>query len=203
MAGRSPVRLFDGAVIEGEQLADPQMPLYTGVLQILNAGGTLSRLEELPEPVRGGNQDGLIWSRGDYSGSLEGKGIFIVHNPAFDPVKYEASRTALENGLFGDGYDPAYSHLDPNKQPARLDLSIGGAFSGVIIADAVGSATTQFTLTGALITLIRSPLAVTALSPLRIIGSRAAIESSGRGALSRQVGFRPVAMTSEPSDQCP
>ena len=203
LAGRSTARLFEGAAIEGEQLSDPQMPLYTGVLQILNAGGTISRLADLPEPSSGGPLDGLFWSRGNFSGPLDGKGILIVHNPAFDPEKHEASRVALEEGERVEGYDPAYSHLDPSRQPARLDIQAGGAFDGVIIADVIGDATTRFTLTGALITLTRSPLAVTGSSPLRIIGSRAAIDRSGRGALRHRVGFRPVAVTSERLDQCP
>jgi hypothetical protein len=100
-------------------------------------------------------------------------------------------------------YDPAYSHLDPSRQPARLEIISGGSFSGVIITDMVGGAAAPFTLTGALVTLIRSPLALTASSPLRIIGSPAAIERSGRGALRHRVGFRPVTVTSEQPDACP
>jgi len=203
VAGRSPPRLFAGAVLEGEQVADPRLPLSTVVLEILNAGGTLPRLDDLPEPIVGDSRDGLFWSRGDYSGPLDGRGVFIVHNPAFDPVKYEASRIALQEGVPGEGYDPAYSHLDPLRQPARLDIPVGGAFDGVIIADVLGGATARFTLTGALVTLTRSPLAVAASSPLRIIGSRAAIARSGRGALRHRVDFRPVPPTLESLDQCP
>jgi len=203
VAGWSPVRLLAGAVLEGEQVADPRLSLFTGVLEILNAGGTLPRLDELPEPIAGGSRDGLFWSRGDYSGPLDGRGIFIVHNPAFDPIKHEASRIALEGGVPGEGYDPAYSHLDPVRQPARLDIPAGGAFDGVVIADVLGGVTAGFTLTGALITLTRSPLTVSASSPLRINGSRAAIARSGRGALRHRVGFRPVPPTAESPDQCP
>jgi len=203
LAGRSPVRLFTGAVIDGELTLDPRPPLPADVLLILNPGGTLSRLEDLPEPSRGGNLAGLLWSRGDYSGPLNGQGIFIVHNPDFDPVRHEASRIAIEDGVPGEGYDPAYSHLDPSRQPARLEIISGGSFSGVIIADRVGSAAAPFTLTGAFVTLTRSPQAITASWPLRIIGSRAAVESSGRGALRHRVGFRPVTVASERLDECP
>jgi hypothetical protein len=203
LTGRNPVRLFDGAVIDGGISPDPQPPLPTEVLRILNPGGTLSRLEDLPEPSRGVNPEGLFWSRGDYSGHLDGKGIFIVHNPAFDPVKHEASRIALEEGVLVEVYDPVYSHLDPSRQPARLEIVSGGSFSGVIIADVVGSAMAPFTLTGALVTLTRDPLALTASSPLRIVGSPAAIERSRRGALRHRVGFRPVTVTSEQPDACP
>jgi len=203
LSGRGPVRLFDGAVIEGEPAPDPQPPLPTEVLRILNPGGTLSRLEDLPEVSTGANLEGLVWSRGDYSGPLDGKGILIVHNPAFDPVKHEASRIAIEEGVLVEDYDPVYSHLDPSRQPARLEIISGGSFSGVIIADMVGSATDRFTLTGALVTLTHSPLALTASSPLRIIGSRAAIERSGRGAVRHRVGFRPITVASERLDECP
>jgi hypothetical protein len=198
-----PVRLNDGAVIDGELAPVPRPPLPDDVLRILNPGGTLPRLEDLPEPSRGGDPEGLVWSRGDYSGPLDGKGILIVHNPAFDPAKHEASRIAIEDGVLVEDYDPAYSHLDPSRQPARLEMNSSGSFSGVIIADMVGSATAPFTLTGALVTLTRSALALTASSPLRIIGSRAVIGRSGRGALSVRIGFRPVTAISEWPHQCP
>lgn len=203
LSGGSPVRLFDGAVIDGDIAPDPQPPLPGEVIRFLSPGGTLSRLKDLPEPSPGGKPEGLLWSRGDYSGPLDGKGILIVHNPDFDPAKHEASRIAIEAGVLAEGYDPVYSHLDPSRQPACLEIISGGAFSGVIIADRVGSATAQFTLTGALVTLTRSPLVVTASSPLRVVGSRVAVERSGRGALRHRVGFRPVTVTSERLDECP
>ncbi len=202
LAGRNPARLFDGAVIDGECTLDPVMPLPADVLRLLNAGGTLPRLEDLPEPPASGTLNGVAWSRGDYSGPLDGRGILVVHNPAFDPVKHEASRLAIEAGVFVEDRDPAYSPLDPSRQPARLEILIGGSFSGLIIADRVGGATARFTLTGALVTLARFPLAVTAASPLRIIGSRAALENSGRGELRHLIGSRPVATSSGEMDQC-
>jgi hypothetical protein len=203
VAGRSPVQLSGGAVVDGEQATDPSMPLPTDVLRILNPGGTLPLLEDLPEPPAGGVVSGLLWSRGDYSGPLDGAGILVVHNPAFDPVRHEASRLAIEEGVFVEGHDPGYSHLDPSRQPARLVISAGGSYSGVIVADAVGEATTAFTLTGALITLLRSPLAVAASSPLRICGSLAAAGRAGRGALRHLTGFRPVSTEPERMDRCP
>jgi len=202
VAGSSPVRLSGGAVIDGAVASDPLQPLPAEVLQILNANGTLSRLDELPEPSPVGGQQGVRWSRGDYSGPLDGAGIFVVHNPAFDPVKHEASRLAIEEGVFLDERDPAYSHLDPSRQPARLELVSGGSFSGVIIADMIGSASAAFTLTGALVTLTRSAQAVAALSPIRITGSGAAIARSGRGALRHLAAFRPVAATSGEIEPC-
>lgn len=202
VAGRGQIRLFDGAVIDGEFITDPPQAPPADVIKILNAGGTLSRLEDLPEPPASGIFNGLTWSRGDYSGPLGGGGIFIVHNPAFDPVKHEASRLAIEESVFVEDRDPAYSHLDPSRQPARLEIINGGSFSGLIVADSVGSVTTRFTLTGALVTLARSPLAVTARSPLRISGSRAAVEQAGRGALRHLIAFRPVVTAAGQVDQC-
>lgn len=202
VAGRSPIRLFDGAVIDGASITNqPQSPL-ADVITILNAGGTLSRLEDLPEPSASGILDGLSWSRGDYSGPLGGRGIFVVHNPAFDPVKHEASRLAIEESIFVEDRDPAYSHLDPSRRPARLEVTGGGSFSGLIVADSVGSVTTRFTLTGALITIARFPQTVTARSPLLISGDRLAVEQAGRGALRHLLAFRPVVTAAGEEDQC-
>jgi len=191
-SGGNRVQFSNGALVEGGPASDPSLPFPAGVLQILNAGATLPRLEELPEPAATGPHHGLFWSRTGCAGALEGRGIFIVHNPSFDPVKHEASRMALESGVWSDQYDPSYSHLDPTRQPARLDISAGGSFEGVIIADILGSVSARFTLTGALVTLTRATQTLVASAPLRITGDRAAIERSGRGALSHQVGFRPV-----------
>jgi hypothetical protein len=201
-SGGSPVRLTNGAVVEGGPAPEPRDAFPDGVLPILDAGGTLPRLEDLPEPPATGAHQGVSWSRRSYSGGLEGRGILIVHNPLFDPVKHEASRRAIELGAPGEGYDPAYSHLDPTRQPARLEIPSGGAFAGVIIADALGEVTARFTLTGALVTLSRSVQVVSVSAPLRIDGDRAVAERSGRGGLRHQVGFRPVA-AAEPSEPCP
>lgn len=203
VAARSPASLSEGAAIDGEQATDPSMPLPAEVLTILNAGRTLSALDDLPEPSPDGTLDGLFWSRGDYCGPLDGEGILVVHNPDFDPVKHEASRIAIAEGLPGEDYDPAYSHLDPSRQPARLEIVVGGSFSGLIVADTVGSATSAFTLTGALVTLNRSSQSVTATSPLRVNASTDAIDRGGHGDLRYLTGFRPVAATPVRQDQCP
>lgn len=203
VSGSGAVLLSGGAVVEGANAVAPQEPLPADILRFLNAGATLTTLAELPEPPSGAPLRGLLWSRGDYSGPLDGEGILVVHNPSFDPVKHEASRLALEEGLLVEGRDPAYSHLDPTRQPARLGFGVGGAYRGVIVADVVGGTATAFTLTGALVTLSRSPLAVASSAQLRVLGSREAIGNAGRGALRHLTAFRPVAPQSAWPTSCP
>lgn len=203
LAGRSPATLLDGAAAEGDRVVDPLLALPSDVLSFLQAGGTLARLDELPEPPAGGSLDGLFWSRGDYSAPLRGQGILVVHNPAFDPVRHEASRLAIEEGRLVEERDPDYSHLDPSRQPARLQLVGGGSFSGLVVADAVDGPAAPFTLTGALVTLTRSPLTVASSPALRINGSRDAIERAGRGPLRFLAAFRPVTASAEGLGPCP
>jgi hypothetical protein len=171
---------------------NPALAFPAGVLGILAPGATLKRLEDIAEPSPGAPPRGVLWSRGDYSGPLAGGGILVVHNPAFDPVRHEASRRALEEGVFGEGYDPTYSHLDPSRQPARLEMMLGGEFRGVIVADTLGVCAAGFTLNGALVTLTRSAQTVRGDVPLRIVHDAVAIEAAGRGPLRHLVGFRPL-----------
>ncbi len=190
---RSGVRLEGGAAATGGVAVDQELALPDDALRILAAGGTLQRLEDLPPPATDGPVSGIVWARGDYAGAPEGEGILIVHNPEFDPVKHEASRRALADGIFLEGYDPAYSHLDPGRQPARLDLLRAGSFRGLVVADTVGTGAASFTLTGALVTLSRSPQAVGVHAPLRIRYSEPAIAQAGRGPLRHLTAFRPLA----------
>lgn len=203
VAGRSPVQLRDGAAIEGDTFIHPDLALPADALALLNAGGSLKRLDDLPVPPVAGGVRGMFWSRGDYSGWLDGEGMLVVHNPAFDPVKHEASRIAIEEGRLVEGRDPEYSHLDPSRQPARLEITGGGSFSGLIVADTIGNPAAAFTLTGALVTLIRSPLTLASLSPLRVGGSRTAVERAGRGPLRLLLAFRPVSGSPGRLSPCP
>lgn len=194
---RGPVRLADGMEIGGEIAIDPDLPLSGEPLTILAAGGTLSRLDDLPEPEQGRALQGIAWSRRDFSGPLDGGGILVVHNPGFDPAKHEASRRALEEGIFVDGLDPAYSHLDPARQPARLELVRGGVFRGVIITDVVGACTAALELAGAMITLSRSPQPVSCQGAVTITYAADVLERCGRGPLRHVTAFRPL---SQPPD---
>ncbi|HEY5998033.1 MAG TPA: pilus assembly PilX N-terminal domain-containing protein [bacterium] len=199
VVSRAGVALADGAAIEGGTVTEPALALPGDVLGILAPGATLARLDELPEPSPGAPPRGVLWSRGNYSGPLAGEGILVVHNPAFDPVRHEASRRALEDGVFGEDYDPAYSHLDPSRQPARLEMMLGGEFRGVIVADTLGVCAAGFTLSGGLVTLTRSPQDVRGDAPLRVVHDRGAIEAAGRGPLRHLVGFRPLSAVPEPA----
>jgi hypothetical protein len=190
--GRGAVRLEGGAQIDGGGSVDPQLQVGTDVLATLGAGGTLEHLEELPSPPAGGPVRGIVWSRGDFSGRLDGQGILIVHNPAFDPVRHEASRRAIEEGVDVEGRDPAYSHLDPTRQPARFDPVGGGAFRGVVVADVIAGCGAPFSLAGALVTLSRSPMTVAPAARLRIAHDASAIALAGRGPLRHLTAFRPL-----------
>ncbi|HWR98405.1 MAG TPA: hypothetical protein VN317_08275 [Candidatus Methanoperedens sp.] len=190
---RCGVFLSGGATAEGGVALDPALALPDDVLGVLRPGATLARLDDLPEPSPGAEPRGIIWSRGDYSGPLTGAGILVVHNPSFDPIRHEASRRALEEGVFVEGYDPAYSHLDPARQPARLEVMLGGEYRGVIVADTVGVCAAGFTLTGALVTLSRSPQSVSGDASLRVTHDPEAIAHAGRGPLRHLVGFKPLA----------
>lgn len=194
VVSRGGIFLNGGATVEGGVAMDPALVFPEDVLQVLSPGKTLARLEDLPEPEPGAEPRGVLWSRGDYTGPLTGEGILVVHNPLFDPMRYEASRRTLEAGVFVAGYDPAYSHLDPARQPARLEVMRGGVFRGVIIADTIGVCAAGFTLSGALVTLSRSPQMVRGDAPLRLGHSSEAIAQAGRGPLRHLVGFRPLSM---------
>jgi hypothetical protein len=192
VVSRGGIFLRAGAAAEGGVAMDPALALPDDVLGVLAPGKTLARLAELPEPGPGAEPRGIFWSRGDYAGPLTGEGILVVHNPLFDPTRHEASRRTLEEGVFAEGYAPAYSHLDPARQPARLELTEGGAFRGVIVADTVGVCAAGFTLSGALVTLSRSPQAVRGDAPVRVTHAPEAIALAGRGPLRHLVAFRPL-----------
>ena len=126
----------------------------------------------------------------DYFGPLSGAGLFIVHNPLFLPRLYEASRMAIEEDVFTPDYDPLYSHLDPDNQPALLEIAAGGRFEGLIVADALGTFFGETTIIGGVVTLSRSPRHVMVEAPVEILYSREAIARAGRGPLAHRLGFK-------------
>ena len=198
LVARGAVRLAEGTAIGGEIAVDPDLPLPGDLLEILAAGGTLDRIEDLPEPEQGEAVRGVAWSRADYAGPLDGEGILVVHNPAFDPARHEASRRAIEEGVYSENFDPAYSHLDPSRQPARLEILREGRFRGVIIADIVGTFAEHLEIVGGLITLSRSPQSVQGQGALTVTYDADAVQRSGRGPLRHVTAFRPL---SEPPAQ--
>lgn len=198
------IHIGSGVVVEGRRdgtaagaISEPERAVPEDGLQALNAGESLSRLEDLASPPEGGSLGGIVWSRGTYSGPLDGEGILLVHNPDFRPRAYESSRLAVEEGRYTADYDPAYSHLDLAHQPAMLEVIRGGTYRGVIIADAVGACDQELNLIGGLITLSRSPQRVGALALFRVRFSNDAAHRAGRGPLRHWTAFRPLPATVE------
>ena len=159
-------------------------------LAFLNAGDTLERLEDLPSSLPEGKVTGMVFSPVSLSGALEGNGLLVVHNPRYDPLLHEASRLAMEEGVFLPGYDPAYSHLDPARQPARLEIVSGGDFRGIVVADTLGPVFERTRIIGALVTLTREPLSLRADSSLEVLYSRETVMAAGRGPLACRLFFK-------------
>jgi len=167
-------------------------------LAFLNPGDTLERLEDLPLPPADGDPvAGMVFSPASLSGALEGHGLLVVHNPRYDPLLHEASRLAMEDGVFLPGYDPAYSHLDPARQPARLEIVSGGNFRGIVVADTLGPVFEKTRIIGALVTLTRGPLSLRADAALEVLYSRDAVVRAGRGTLACRLFFKSLPGTAE------
>jgi hypothetical protein len=160
-------------------------------LLFLNPGRTLRSLGELPPPpVDGRPIRGMVFSPESWSGPLNGEGILVVHNPLYDPRLHEASRLAMEEGVFLSWYDPRYSHLDPARQPATLESSGGGDFHGLVVADRIGAVFDETRILGALVTLGREALLLKAYRRLEVLYSRAEVEKARRGPLAHRVFFK-------------
>jgi hypothetical protein len=167
-------------------------------LAFLDPGDTLSRLEEIPAaPAEGEPLSGMVFSPEDISGSLQGQGLVVVHNPRYDPLRHEASRLAMEEGVFLPGYDPAYSHLDSSRQPATLEIVSGGNFRGIVVADTLGPVFEKTRIIGALVTLTREPLSLRADAALEVLYSRDAAAAAGRGDLACRLFFKSLPGTAE------
>jgi len=199
LLARGPVVLVGGALAVGAPggAADAPRPELPGnPLEVLNAGGALKDLSTLPPPPEGERLQGIFFTGRTYRGPLEGEGVLVVHNPRFLPGPFEASRIFFEEGLLTEDFDPSYSHLDPDCQPAVLDILEGGSFQGLVVADAAVSAMDGTTIIGALFTLSRSPQRLRAEAPVKILFSRESLARAGRGPLSLRLGFKVLA---EPS----
>jgi hypothetical protein len=100
---------------------------------------------------------GLTYITGDYPGPNDGgTGILVVHNPNYDPVKYEASKVFAESAgaTVLPGYDATYDYTAPANQPARLgNYNSNATFKGLIIADVVYKVTGTPTIIGAVVSL--------------------------------------------------
>jgi Tfp pilus assembly protein PilX len=100
---------------------------------------------------------GLTYITGDYPGPKEGgTGILVIHNPNFDPIKYEASKVFDASGgaTVLPGYDAAYDYTAPENQPARLgNYTSNATFKGLIVADLVYKIAGTPTIIGAMVSL--------------------------------------------------
>ena len=193
----SGLELLEGASVEGADgrvvVRDPAHIFAPTPLAVLNAGVSLPDLARLwPSPPGGELIEGMVAHSGDYFGPLSGTGMFIVHNPRFLPLPYEASRLAVEENIFTLDYDPLYSHLDPDNQPALLEIAEGGLFEGIVVADALGTFLGETPISGGVVTLSRSPRQVRAEAPVEIAYSREAVRRAGRGPFAHRLGFKAV-----------
>jgi len=100
---------------------------------------------------------GLTYITGDYPGPWQGgTGILIVHNPNYNPAKYEASKVYAESGgatVLPD-YDSTYDYTAAENQPARLgNYASNATFKGLIIADIIYRIAGTPTIIGAVVSL--------------------------------------------------
>lgn len=104
-----------------------------------------------------GPLSGLVYITGDYPGPKDGgSGILVIHNPSYDPCKYEASKVFAESGgaTVLPCYDAAYDYTSPSNQPARLgNYNSNATYKGLIIADLVYKIAGTPTIIGALVSL--------------------------------------------------
>ena len=182
-----------GTAVLGDGEAPPGDPLA-----FLNPGTFLSDLGSLSRaPEGGGRIEGMVSSPDGWSGFLEGEGVLVVHNPLFDPVLHEASRLALEEGVFLPAYDSSYSHLDPLRRPARLELAGGADFRGLVLTDSIGAVFGTSRIVGALVTLQRHRLELRSWGRLEIRYSKTVLEKVSRGPLVHPVYLKSLPGTAE------
>ena len=109
---------------------------------------------------------GTTYITSDYPGPKEnGSGILIIHNPSYDPCRYEASTSADTTHPCWDTdwenpADPHYYlgankyHDDATVQPAKLgNYTSTATFKGLIIADYVDKIAGTPTIIGAIVSL--------------------------------------------------
>jgi hypothetical protein len=81
-------------------------------------------------------------------------GILIVHNPNYDPCKYDAAKVFADTGdTSSPCYTPGYDYTAPQNQPAALSFTGTGTFKGLIVADVVDSISGSPTVIGAIVSL--------------------------------------------------
>ena len=82
---------------------------------------------------------------GDVSSQISGSGILIVHNPRYDPRRYDCLH-------FPTQCVPGYV-LDPANQPMTLRINAAGSFNGIIITDNLIRLNGNFEMLGGIVSL--------------------------------------------------
>jgi hypothetical protein len=116
----------------------------------------------------------------------------IVHNPNFDPCKYEASKTYTETGgaTVLPCYDSLYDYTDPNNQPARLgNYTSNATFKGLIIADVVDKIAGTPTIIGALISLSSIDVNIFGTGNASILYSSEALNNFASAGFSKKISW--------------
>ncbi len=169
---------------------------------VLGIEGGARRLAAPPDDTGGAERlSGVSYFTSDWSGRLEGHGVLVVHNPRFLPRSYEASRLALEEGIFTEEYDPLYSHLDTRNQPASLEVVRGGLFHGLVVADSFGPVYDDTRILGAVVTLGASPALARAYGSAEVLYSRDALRDAELGPVTEKLAFKALPWDSLTSDR--
>jgi hypothetical protein len=136
---------------------------------------------------------GITYITNDYPGPKEnGSGILIIHNPNFDPCKYDASKVFTESGgaTVLPCYDASYDHTDPNNQPAKLgDYTSNATFKGLIIADVVDKIAGTPTIIGALISLSSIDINILGTGNATILYSSEALNNFASAGFSKKISW--------------
>jgi Tfp pilus assembly protein PilX len=82
---------------------------------------------------------------GTIPSQIGGSGILIIHNPNFDPRKYDCAH-------FPSSCVPGYSTSSAN-QPMTLKINANGSFNGIIITDNLVKLNGDFNMLGGLVSL--------------------------------------------------
>jgi Tfp pilus assembly protein PilX len=140
-----------------------------------------------------GPLSGLTYVTGDYPGPKDGgSGILIIHNPNYDPCKYEASKVFAASGgaTVLPCYDSAYDYTKPENQPARLgNYNSNATFKGLIIADVINKIAGTPTIIGALVSLSSIDTQTLGTGAAKVLYSSEALNNSTSRGFSKKLAW--------------